>query len=258
MNTKQNTNWWVDFALFTGFITTYFLNLTGVAVHQWIGLSCGALAAYHLFLHRDWVAAIYIRFFKKTSLQARKNFILDILLLLGFVLIGISGLAISTWLKIPLNNFITWLNFHITISITTLMILFLKLIFHWRWIVHTSRKIWAGTVLTRSKNTAVQPVKTTSSRMGRRDFLNVMAIAGAASFLALASATKSLTETGNASVIVEAVESDDNQTTSNQSSSLFSTSDCTVRCRRACSYPGHCNRYADTNNNGRCDLGECA
>lgn len=27
-------------------------------------------------------------------------------------------------------------------------------------------------------------------------------------------------------------------------------------CNRDCSYPGHCRRYTDQNNNGRCDLGE--
>jgi len=67
MNSKQKTNWWIDFSLFAGFITTFFLNLTGVAVHQWIGIFSSALAAYHLFLHHDWVEAVSKRFFRKTS-----------------------------------------------------------------------------------------------------------------------------------------------------------------------------------------------
>jgi FtsZ-interacting cell division protein ZipA len=32
---------------------------------------------------------------------------------------------------------------------------------------------------------------------------------------------------------------------------------CTVRCNKGCSFPGRCRRYRDTNNNDRCDLGEC-
>jgi hypothetical protein len=32
---------------------------------------------------------------------------------------------------------------------------------------------------------------------------------------------------------------------------------CSVRCRRGCSFPGHCRRYIDSNGNGKCDLGEC-
>jgi hypothetical protein len=35
------------------------------------------------------------------------------------------------------------------------------------------------------------------------------------------------------------------------------SSTCTVRCNRACRFPGHCGRYTDANGNGRCDLGEC-
>jgi hypothetical protein len=32
---------------------------------------------------------------------------------------------------------------------------------------------------------------------------------------------------------------------------------CTVRCNKRCAYPGRCRRYVDTNNNKKCDLGEC-
>ena len=52
MNTKQKTNWWIDTVLFIGFITTFFLDLTGVEAHQWIGILSGALAAYHLLIKR--------------------------------------------------------------------------------------------------------------------------------------------------------------------------------------------------------------
>ena len=35
------------------------------------------------------------------------------------------------------------------------------------------------------------------------------------------------------------------------------TSNCVVRCNRRCSYPGHCRKYTDSNNYGKCDLGQC-
>ena len=263
MNSKQKRNWWIDLALFAGFITTFFLDITGVEAHQWIGIFSGALAAYHLFLHRDWVVAVSKRFFVMTSGQARIHYSLDALLLLGFSLIGITGMVISTWINLPLNNFTTWLNIHITISIVTLMTLLLKLALHWRWIERTTRKIWAGSSIAPAKNTVVQPVKVRSSSMGRREFLRVMGVAGAASFLALVNASKSLAETLSTAEEPTTTESIDSQTTSsaatssNQSSSTSSNSSCVVSCRKACSYPGHCNRYVDTNNNGHCDLGEC-
>ena len=45
MNTKQKTRWWVDAVLFAGFIATFFLDLTGVELHQWLGIFGAALAA---------------------------------------------------------------------------------------------------------------------------------------------------------------------------------------------------------------------
>ena len=109
--------------------------------------------------------------------------------------------------------------------------------------------------------------------MGRREFLQVIGVVGTASFLALANASKGLKETvstSDATVSEElttqttTVEAVNTQTTtnavisSNQQYSSLSNNGCTVSCQKACSYPGHCHRYLDTNNNGRCDFGECA
>ena len=264
MNTKQKTNWWVDLVIFTGFITTFFLDLTGVAAHQWIGILCGGLAAYHLFLHRNWVGAVSERFFAKTSGQARIYYILDALLLLGFIIIGVTGLAISTWLNLSLVNFTTWLIVHITVSIATLVTLLLKLALHWRWIVHTTRKMWAKPVTASPENMVAPPVTASSRTMGRREFLRTMGVVGAASFLALANASKILAKTaasteaaGNEDSVTQTESSSvayNNQSSSEPSSSSNS---CIVSCQRACSYPGHCHKYVDTNNNGHCDLGEC-
>jgi hypothetical protein len=198
------------------------------------------------------VAAVSKRLLAKTSGQARLYYVFDVLLLLGFVLIGVTGLIISTWLNLSLSNFTTWLNIHITISIATLVTLLLKLAFHWRWIARATRKIWPKPTLAPAQTEIVQPANVRSSRMGRREFLQVIGIAGAASFLALANASQSLAETDTTNKGITTT-----QSTSSQSSLSSSNSSCTVSCRKACSYPGHCHRYVDTNNNGRCDLGEC-
>ena len=113
-----------------------------------------------------------------------------------------------------------------------------------------------------AKNVAVQPVKVSSGHMGRREFLQVMGVVGAVSFLALANASKGLAET-DATTEAATTEEVATQTTSNpvtlsNQSSSSSNGSCTVRCRKACSYPGHCHRYVDSNDNGRCDLGECS
>src|SRR5512136_2030970 len=74
MKTKQKTRWRVDAVLFTGFIATFFLDLTGVELHQWIGVFGGALAVYHLLSHWDWASAVTQRFFGGTSGKARQYY----------------------------------------------------------------------------------------------------------------------------------------------------------------------------------------
>ena len=300
MNTKQKTNWWIDLVLFAGFITTFFLNLTGVIVHQWIGILSGVLAVLHFFLHLDWVERVSIRLFGKTSWRMRTYYALDVLLLMGFTGITFTGLVISTWLNLSLSNFMIWLNIHIITSISTLVALLLKLVLHWRWISHFTRSIFPGLAVMPAKSVAAQPVKVSSDLIGRRQFLQVLGVVGGASFLALLNASKGLagtaassgdtaaaeastpeaaaatgtTITSEATVTSEATATTESTatteatatqipvtstvtTTINQSSAAASNTGCTVRCNRNCSYPGHCRRYVDTNNNNRCDLGEC-
>jgi len=80
-----------------------------------------------------------------------------------------------------------------------------------------------------------------------------MGIAGAAALLAGVNVLGDggLTEAGAAS------QASTGATALISASSASETSSCAVRCPRRCSYPGHCRRYVDANDNGRCDLGEC-
>jgi len=190
VKSKQTTNWWIDVLLFAGFILTFFLDLTGFELHQWLGVLTGALAGWHLLRHLNWAASVTKRFFSRTSNRARSFYLLDALLFSSFLLILITGLVISTWLTLPLNNYITWVSVHITASVTALVALLLKILLHWRWITSTANRI------ARSMNApaAGQPAHARASavQIDRRDFLKVLGISGAASMLALGSASSAL------------------------------------------------------------------
>jgi len=295
MNTKQKTNWWIDLVLFAGFIVTFFMDLTGMELHQWIGILTGILAAYHLLAHLDWVTTITKRIFTKAPGRARAYYFLAGLLLAEFSLIVLTGLVLSTWLNLPLTNYTAWLNIHITFSIAALMTVLLKLILYWRWIAKIARSIFARPAAAPSGNLAVQSVKVRSGQVGRREFLKVIGIAGAASVLALSNASKALAETISENREVASVDNTNSsgsafgtetqsateaaitqetpaaetaiptqETAQNSTEAVVQSSDssafsgsCTVRCHKGCSYPGHCRKYTDFNDNGLCDLGEC-
>lgn len=264
MKTKSSKfNWLIDAILFSGFIFLFFLDLTGVGLHQWIGIIAGALALFHLITHWDWVEAVTKRLFGRTTGKARLYFVVDAAILVGFEAILFSGLMISTWFSLSLVNASSWINFHIIASIMTLALVVFKLAIHWRWIVKTAQRF-----LPEPSAPAVVPPKTqlaavpVTARNDRRDFLKMMGFVGAAAALALLNVanstaggqtqdTSAQTQTGSSQTI----------TASGTTSQLTTTAlTCVGRCPkgRSCSYPGGCHQYTDSNGNGRCDYGECA
>ncbi len=268
---SQKTNWLIDAALFIGLLLSFWLDLTGVGWHQWLGAGLGVLITYHFLAHWKWVEAISQRIFGRVARQPRIFFVIDAALLTGFYLIGLTGLVISTWLGLELGNYAAWRNLHVWISIATLAVVVLKIGLHQGWIIRTARRYF-------SWGTPSQPVRSRPSleqtqlvpvtvrptaaplKTGRRDFLLLMGVVGTA---ALVSTLGVLVEpaAGSETLVQEGESLQSAPVTTSETrvqSGASSSSACSVMCPKGCSYPGHCKRYQDSNGNGRCDLGECA
>ena len=250
----QQKRWLLDAALFTGFLVCFFLELTGVALHQWLGVAAGMAAIYHLAMHWNWVSAVTSRFFGKTSPQARWYYLIDAALLAGFAAIIGTGLVISTWLNLTLAGYSAWYAIHVVASISTLLLVTLKIGLHGRWILSVWKKWFNAPAV--NAQIGAQPAAAGSVGGDRRDFLRLMGAVGAASVLALSSSLKGLADTTDAAQASNTSTTTSTGTTRRQSSNN-SASGCVLRCNKQCSYPGRCRRYQDSNGNGRCDLGEC-
>jgi hypothetical protein len=188
---KSKTNWIIDAVLFAGFVLSFFLDLTGVDLHQWLGMALGVLVAYHLVAHKSWVEAVTQRLFGRTSGQSRIYYAIDVALLLGFYLILLTGLMMSTWLALPLQNYLAWKNVHVVVSITALLLVCLKIGLHWRWIVTVAERcifVCSSPV----KNGLVGKQVAAPASAGRRDFLKLMGLVGAATVVATGSALNGL------------------------------------------------------------------
>jgi hypothetical protein len=85
----------LDAALVVGFLVALRPFLTGIAVHEWLGLAVGAGVAAHAALHRRWLAGVTRRLRGRCPMRTRLYWVLDTALGLGFVAILISGVAIS-------------------------------------------------------------------------------------------------------------------------------------------------------------------
>lgn len=262
-SSRARYNWIIDAILFTGFIPLFFVDLTGVELHQWLGIAGVLLALYHLLEHWDWVEAVSRRFFGRTTWKARLYYLVDAALLLGFVSILVSGLTISSWLSLSFENLPAWIDFHITTSMITLFILTLKIAVHWRWIVKTARGIIPRPATPTTTRPALRPLAAPIDN-NRRDFLKMMGFVGAAAVLAMLNVASSTGESEGVETYTQSVNSGvattGQATTQDFNGQSWSgSSTCISRCPkgRSCSYPGHCRQYTDTNQNGRCDLGEC-
>lgn len=284
---SQKTHWWIDLGLLLGYLFSFYLELTGLWLHQWLGVGVTILALIHLVLHWDWVVCVFTRFFSKTSGRSRVYLLLDILIMIGAVLIFETGLVISTWFNLDLSNYLAFLDIHVHASIITLGLTLLKLGLHWRWISSTLKKMMSTPTALRlplpGQPVAI-PVPVDQKQVDRRQFLAIMGAVGGASALAAANLISYFRNAQTTSIVQAAEVSTDvsqvqapaavptaaPQTSVTQSATAVptptpipqvaysqTTASCTVRCPRGCSYPGHCRRYTDSNQNRKCDLGEC-
>ncbi len=288
----QKHNWLIDIALLTGFLLSFFLNVTGLPLHQWLGVGVAVLVLVHLYLHWDWVTAVVKRIFGKTCGRARLCLLLDVVIMLGAVVILETGLVISTWLNLDFYNFSAWVDIHIHSSLITLGFVVFKVGLHWRWIVTTTGKIFSrkpGIRLQQPLRHAPVPVSVPASTrsVNRRQFLVLMGVVGTASIVAASNVlsrvkpvqSAALESTripatslpqvelglaqaqGTSAPAAEGMVTLPNATATPLPQAAYNipvqSTSCQVRCPKGCSYPGQCRRYIDSNQNRKCDLGEC-
>ena len=185
---KQHKNWWIDVLMLVGFLFCFYLNLTGVVGHEWLGVGVILLATVHFWLHLDWVKAVTQRLFKGTGARNCWYFLVDLLIMLGFVVIIETGLIISTWFNLNLTNYNAWLDIHTYASLITLGLIVVKVGIHWRWVVNVAGKIFGShekPILQRGLTPVPVTVPVKKEGLDRRHFLTMMGVVGLGSVLAL-------------------------------------------------------------------------
>lgn len=112
----------------------------GMWFHEIAGLVVCALFILHMLLNWTWIKVTTKRLFGKISGKQRLNYILDILLLVGFACILISGMAIAkminfSWLGFDMENRMIYRSMHTSFSMLVLIIVGIHLGLHWGWVV---------------------------------------------------------------------------------------------------------------------------
>ncbi len=69
--------------------------VTGIALHEWLGLGLFVVFVVHAALHADWVADALRTAFSRPTLARTGNLVLDALSLVAFMACTVSGIMVS-------------------------------------------------------------------------------------------------------------------------------------------------------------------
>ncbi len=95
MKHKTKTNLLVDILIFIVFLIVYEEKATRTAIHEWLGIALGLFFVVHIILHWKWIGVNTKLFLQRMRAESRINYVLDILLFIGFTTIIFSGIMIS-------------------------------------------------------------------------------------------------------------------------------------------------------------------
>lgn len=112
----------------------------GITFHEIAGLCICLFYILHKALNWSWIKETTRRLFGKIPAKRRLNYIMDVLLLIGFFLIIMSGMAISktidfSWLGFDRENQMIYRSMHTSVSMIVLIIAGIHVGLHWDWIL---------------------------------------------------------------------------------------------------------------------------
>ncbi len=111
----------------------------GLGFHEWAGLFISLFFLLHKVLNWSWIKKVTVCFFKSSPGRARLNYILDVLLLAGMVLMILSGIAIARTIDFSWFNMggsqMFWRVMHTSSSLITLALFGVHLGLHWNWVL---------------------------------------------------------------------------------------------------------------------------
>ncbi len=144
MKTKTKTNLLVDILILIVFLIVYEEEATGTVIHEWLGIAIGLIFIIHIILHWTWLVVNTKLFLHRMRNESRINYVLDVLIFIGFTTVIFSGIMISEsflptfGMKTGRSHF--WQEIHVVSVDITLFLTALHFAMHWKWIVNNFKR----------------------------------------------------------------------------------------------------------------------
>jgi hypothetical protein len=109
----------------------------GIQFHEVAGLAIGVIILVHCGMNWKWIKGVTLKLFdKKLGMKTRIGFMVDLLLLISFITIIISGVFISkvVFAGLALEENHTFKFLHITVAYLTLVLAGVHIGLHWNWV----------------------------------------------------------------------------------------------------------------------------
>ncbi len=139
----------VDAMLLVAIVLLAAVHLTGLRVHEWLGIAFVLLVLVHLLYSWRWITTHTQRIFSGGSRRARINYLLNVTLFVIAMIVVISGLVISQAalpnLGIATIDDGTWRALHNKLQTWALVAVGVHIAMNWTWIRAALRPGWAAT-----------------------------------------------------------------------------------------------------------------
>ena len=149
---KNTKNFLIDIGIFLAFLFVSEPKLSGMEIHEWLGVALAATIIVHLLMHWDWIVSVGANYFKKMWHASRLKFVVDLLLFVSFVAVITSGLMISRTilpsLGVQLQQNMAWKIIHKLTADTSVLFLGFHFALNWNWIL-CMLKLYVGSPLAR-------------------------------------------------------------------------------------------------------------
>ncbi|MBX9034570.1 DUF4405 domain-containing protein [Gordonibacter massiliensis (ex Traore et al. 2017)] len=142
MDAKRNLS--VDAVALAVYLVAANPALTGIGVHEWLGLAVFVVLLVHAALHFDWIVDTVKGAAKAPSAVRLGNLLLDALSLAAFVVVTVSGLGVSgsvlASFGLYANGYYFWDPLHAISAKVLLALLVVHVVVHWKWFYNVLKK----------------------------------------------------------------------------------------------------------------------
>jgi hypothetical protein len=159
---RNKVNLAVDFAIFAAFLVAMAPRFSGIAIHEWLGISFGAAIVAHLLLHWQWIINTTRRIFRATPWESRINYVLNLALFIDVTIVILTGLMVSEaalplfGLRLPRDGF--WMTLHTLSADVSVFLIGLHVAMHWSWIVKITKRFIITPLLPRRRTQSPEPL----------------------------------------------------------------------------------------------------